>query len=384
MTFLKTITSFAAPVVLGSLLFTAGASAETITHATGYPPNTIGANGAETFAGALEELSGGEMDAKVYASSLLSFSETSPGIRDGMADSGFVLMSYYPKEFPVSNLAAELSMLVKLDDVQDSTAGLAFMGALADFVFNYCDECVDEFAAQNQVFTSASASDNYMLQCNKPVTNLAQMEGKRIRTSGPHWARWVEHLGGTPVTMSVSDQYEALNQGVLDCTISSGIDMDIFKIKEVVTDLTPGVPGGVYGATAFNNINRDVWKGLTEDERRNVLHASAIGAARVSMDYHIGAAREMAAADSRDINVHEPSEELLQATQAFIKTDIPRIASNYTERHGVEAADEKVAKFRELLAKWSDLVRDVDSADALAEIYWDELYSKVDVSSYAL
>ncbi|GGY59074.1 C4-dicarboxylate TRAP transporter substrate-binding protein [Marinobacter zhanjiangensis] len=371
-------------VAAAGLMLSGTAMAETLSHATGYPPNTIGANGAEAFASALEEYSNGDMDAKVYASSLLSFSETSPGIRDGMADSGFVLMSYYPKEFAVSNLAAELSMLVQLDNVQDSTAGLAFMGAMADFVFNYCDECVNEFSAQNQVFTSASASDNYMLQCNEPVASMEQLEGKRIRTSGPHWARWVEHVGGSPVTMSVSDQYEALNQGVLDCTISSAIDMDIFKIKEVVTDITPGVPGGVYGATAFNNINRDVWMGLSEEQRKNVLRASAAGAARVSMDYHVGAAREVAAAEGRDITVHEPTAELVDVTNSFIKSDIPRIADNYTERHGVNNADQKVEQFRELLAKWAELVRDVDSAEALTDIYWNELYSKVDVSSYAL
>jgi len=318
------------------------------------------------------------------ASSLLSFSETSPGIRDGMADSGFVLMSYYPKEFPVSNLVAELSMMVKLENIQESTSGLAFMGALADFVFNYCEECVDEFAAQNQVFTSASASDNYMLQCNKPVATLEQLNGKRIRTSGPHWARWVEHVGATPVTMSVSDQYEALNQGVLDCTITSGVDMDIFKIKEVVTDLTPGIPGGVYGATAFNNINRDVWKSLTVEQRKQALHASAAGASKVSMDYHVGAAKEVAAANSRGITIHEPADELKEVTQSFIRADISRIAMNYSERHGVELAEEKVAKFRELLVKWANLVRDVDDVDTLTDIYWKELYSKVDVSNYAL
>ncbi|SES90439.1 TRAP-type C4-dicarboxylate transport system, substrate-binding protein [Marinobacter segnicrescens] len=371
-------------VAAAGILVAGTATAETISHATGYPPNSIGADAANSFAEALKEISGGDMTAKVYAGSLLSFSETSPGIRDGMADSGFVLLSYYPSEFPAANLAGELSMLVDLEDVPPSHSGLAYVGALAEFVFNHCDTCVDEFAGQNQVFTGASASSDYMLLCNKEVSTLDQLQGKRIRSAGPQWARWAESLGATPVTLSVSDSYEALNQGVLDCSISSSVDLDIFKLKEVVTDITPEVPGGVYGGTAVNNVNRDVWAGLSEQQRRDVLKATAVLGAVISWDYQVGAAKELEAAEGNGITVHEASEELQQASSEFVRSDIGKIAANYEERHGIENAEELAATFRELLGKWVELTRDIDNVDDLADLYWDELYSKVDVSSYAL
>lgn len=377
-----TRTSLVSVAAAGILLSTAS-YADTISHATGYPPNSIGANAANSFAEALEEISGGDMSAKVYAGSLLSFSETSPGIRDGMADSGFVLLSYYPSEFPAANLAGELSMLVELEDVPPSHSGLAYVGAMAEFVFNECDTCVEEFAAQNQVFTGASASSDYMLICNEEVATLDQLQGKRLRSAGPQWARWGEELGATPVTMSVSDAYEALNQGVLDCTISSSVDLDIFKLKEVATDITPAVPGGVYGATAVNNVNKDVWTGLNEQQRKDLLKASAVLGAVISWDYQVGAAKELEAADGYGITVHEASDDLTQATDEFVRNDIDKIAANYKERHGLENAEELAGKFRELLGKWVELTRDVDNVDDLAQLYWDELYSKVDVRSYA-
>ncbi len=367
-----------------AMLLSGAASAQTISHATGYPPNSVGANAADAFAEALADISGGDMKAKVYAGSLLSFSETAPGIRDGMADSGFVLLSYYPAEFPASNLAGELSMLVELEDVPPSHSGLAYVGAMAEFVFKHCEECVQEFGAQNQVFTGASASSDYMLLCNQEVASLDQLQGKRLRSAGPQWARWGEALGATPVTMSVSDAYEALNQGVLDCSVSSSVDLDIFKLKEVVTDITPAVPGGVYGATAVNNVNKDVWAGLSEEQRTEFLKASAVLGAVISWDYQVGAAKELEATDQYGINVHEASEDLKQATSEFIREDIKQIAANYQERYGIENAQEMADTFRELLGKWVELTRDVDSAEALADLYWNELYSKVDVSSYAL
>lgn len=371
-------------VAAAGLLLAGTASAKTISHATGYPPGSIGAKAADSFAEALEDISGGDMSAKVYAGSLLSFLETAPGIRDGLADSGFVLLSYYASEFPVSNLAGELSMLVSLEDVPPSHSGLAYVGALADFVFNHCDECVEEFAAQNQVFTGASSSSDYMLLCNREITTPDQLKGKRIRSAGPQWARWVKAMGATSVTLSISDTYEALSQGLLDCTISSSVDLDIFQLKDVIKNMTPEVPGGVFGGTAVNNINKDVWAGLSEKQRRDVIKATAVLGAVISWDYQVGAAKELEAAADYGIAVDEASAELQQASVEFARNDVERIAANYKQRHGVENAAELAATFRELLGKWVELTRGIDNVEDLADLYWEELYSKVDVSSYAL
>lgn len=382
---LSTLVRTAMPIVLGGTLVAATAvQARTITHATGYPPNSIGANSANVFAQSLEEISGGELKARVFAGSLLSFLETSPGVRDGMADSGFILMSYYPNEFPVSNLAGELSMMVEEMDVPATHAGLAFTGALAEFVFNDCPECVEEFAGQNQVFTGASASTAYVMLCNKEVTSLDQARGKRIRTAGPHWARWTEAVGATPVTMSIADTYEALNQGVLDCTLSSPTELDIFKLREVTSHVTVNVPGGVYGATAVNNINRDTWRSLSDQGRRDLLKASAVLGADISWEYALSAVREIENAGEHGITIHQPADDMAKLTAEFIPTDIDSIAANYERRFGVVGAELVVDSFRSLLEKWAELVKDVDSMEELADLYWEELYSKVDVSTYGL
>jgi len=369
--------------VLSTLLIGA-AGAETLSYATGYPPNSIGANAATTYAETLENLSEGDLKAKVYPMSLLSFSEASGGIRDGMADSGFVLFPYFPSEFPNTNLVSELTMLLELEDVLPGEAGLAYMGAMAEYVFHHCPECVKEFADQNQVFAGASASGPYMLLCNDEVATLDEIQGKRLRSAGAQWARWAEAVGATPVSISVSDAYEALNQGVLDCTISSSVDLDIFKLEEVVEHVTPGVPGGVFGGTGVNNVNREVWAGLSEQQRENVLHATAVLGAVISWDYQAGAAKELNAAPDKGIQVHDTGSELRDATLAFIREDVKTIAGNYKERYGVEESARMVETFQGLLGKWVKLVDGVEGPEQLAELYWQETYSKVDVSEYGL
>ncbi|MEQ9509790.1 MAG: hypothetical protein RLN92_12135 [Alloalcanivorax xenomutans] len=41
-------------------------------------------------------------------------------------------------------------------------------------------------------------------------------------------------------------------------------------------------------------------------------------------------------------------------------------------------------EFRPILERWVDLVQGIDSAEALADRYWEAVYSKVDVSRYGL
>ena len=378
------LSTCAASFALVALMVALPAQARSISYATGYPPNSIGSDAAMKYASALERISDGDLKAKVYSMSLLSFSEAAPGIRDGMADSGFVLFSYFPAEFPNTNLVSELTMLLQLDDVEPSKAGLAYVGAMSEFIFQDCPECVQEFAAQNQVFTGASASAPYMLLCNDKVVSQSGIRGKRVRSAGAQWARWAEAVGATPVTISVSDAYEALNQGVLDCSISSSVDLDIFKLSEVVEHVTPDVPGGVFGGTGVNNVNREVWQSLSEKQRKDLLHASAVLGAEISWDYQAGATKELENAPDEGIAVHDADASLCEATQAFIEKDAQTIADNYAKRHGIERSSEMVETFRGILSKWVDRVADVDNADDLAELYWNEIYSKVDVSSYGL
>lgn len=105
---------------------------------------------------------------------------------------------------------------------------------------------------------------------------------------------------------------------------------------------------------------------------------------RALWDYQAGATKELENARDAGIAAHEAEDSFEEATQAFIKKDVRTIAENYAKRHGIERADEMVKTFRGILSKWVDRVADVNNAGELAELYWNEIYSKVDVSSYGL
>jgi hypothetical protein len=74
----------------------------------------------------------------------------------------------------------------------------------------------------------------------------------------------------------------------------------------------------------------------------------------------------------------------VKATREFIEKDLETVAAHYSERFEIDNAPERMAAFRETLAEWVDKVEGVETREALTELYWNEVFSKVDPSTYSL
>lgn len=113
---------------------------------------------------------------------------------------------------------------------------------------------------------------------------MNDLNGKRLRHGGANWSRWAVAMNASPVSMSVNEMYEGISQGVLDCTIQSTPELTIFKMMDVVSHITTGVPGGAYGA-ASNSINRDFWQSLNRNQREAVMYGTAATSADITWAY---------------------------------------------------------------------------------------------------
>ncbi|SET86911.1 C4-dicarboxylate TRAP transporter substrate-binding protein [Marinobacter segnicrescens] len=374
----------AIPLIGGVLAGPAVSETRELRYAMGHPPGSFVVDAGQAYADAVGEYSNGELSVKVYAMSLLNMAETSAGLRDGIADIGFVLTPYFPAEYPHTNLLSESSMLLRLyGDKIVGKEGLAYIGAMSEFVFNHCPECNEEFAEQNQVYTGQTGGSSYGLVCRTPVKSLDDLKGKRMRVGAGNWSRWVESVGGVGITMSANEMNEALSQGVVDCIVLSAPEIHNFGLTEAVTDITMAVPGGIF-TTAGTNVNADVWRSLTEDQRRAMLHAATVEAAQIPFVYHQREDEVLDGLRERGVGFHDADDELVEVTQTFIEQDMDTLATHYSEKYGVERSAEMLSDFRPILDKWVELVQEIDSVDSLADLYWEEVFSKVDVSSHGL
>jgi TRAP-type C4-dicarboxylate transport system substrate-binding protein len=76
-----------------------------------------------------------------------------------------------------------------------------------------------------------------VLFCNAPIGGLADVKGKKVRTSSRTQADFVEALGGASVTMSFGEVVPALQNKVVDCAITGSLSGYSAKWYEVSTHL---------------------------------------------------------------------------------------------------------------------------------------------------
>jgi|TARA_R110002126_G_scaffold86592_1_gene209019 TRAP-type C4-dicarboxylate transport system substrate-binding protein len=376
--------AFKAGIAIGALSLgtAAGAQEKELRYAFGISPTFATYPAIERYAEMLSEDPG--LNVKVYAMSLLTVQETMAGLRDGIADIGWETAPYHPAEFAETNLITNLTMLMTTGKVPD-LPGTAMAGAVLEYVMLNCPDCLKEIKAQNAVFTASTATPPYYLLCNKPVATIEQLQGKRIRSGAPNFSRWAEKFGATGVSLPGNEIYDALGQGIVDCTTNDVGQLLGLRFIDVTSSVTLGVPGGVYGGTLAANFNRDVWQGLTEAQRLTALKAAARFSADSVLMYHQSAEEARATAEGKGIEFFEPSEELAAATAQFVQDDLATIAQQFKETYGIEDVDAKIELARGLIDKWKGLVEGTGTdLDAITQLYWDEVYSKVDAATYGM
>lgn len=360
----------------------APAAAETVRIAVGQAGTHAHAYGLERFAETLEAET--DLDTKVFGAELLNLSEVPDGLRDGIVSVGAVVTAYKPAQYTEINLIANLSMLATIGEAGDVPAA-AMSGAVMEYVLFNCPECLDQFAAMNQVFLASASTSPYILLCREPVESLEAMAGKKFRSGAANFGRWAEHVGGTKVSLPGNEIYDALAQGVVDCAMLSVTTLIEASHIDVTKALLFGVPGGVFAGLAENAVNRDFWQSLSEEDRATMIKASARLAADIVMRQREVEIEATELAKSRGLQIAEADEATLADYEAFVEADLQVIAEEMAAQ-GVADAAAKVETGKALIERWKGLTKDVAAgeADKLAEIYWNEIFSKLDPATYGM
>lgn len=358
------------------------ASAQELRYAVGLPVDNINFIAAVDFAETIAATT--DLTVRPYTMALLSLGEIPGGLRDGLADIGYVAFPYFPAEFAEANLVGDLAPLATSGS-EALYPGAAMVGASMEYIMLNCPECQNQFRRMNMVFMNTVAITDYGLVCNTPVRTLADMRGKRIRTGAADQARFVEHFGGTNVGLGGNEIYDALNTGNVDCSTNAPESVISLRYIEVADYFLHQMPGTMFAGISPASMNRDVWINLGEDQRRAFLNA----AARLSVvnwneitERNASALQTLTDAGK---TVFEPSEEDFAAYNQFVEQDIEVVRAQYTRDYGVANVDEKIELISELIEKWKGLTNETGGdIDALTQLYVDEVYSKIDVATYGV
>ncbi|MFG1461966.1 TRAP transporter substrate-binding protein [Xanthobacter sp. DSM 24535] len=143
----------------------------------------------------------------------------------GVVEFGTATLSYFASDNPI-NEAIDLAGLAP--DVQTARKVTdAFEPVLAKL---YGD-------GSNVRLLGISTYPAQVLFCNAEIKSLADLKGKKVRTSSRTQAEFVEAFGGSSVTMAFGEVVPALQNKVVDCAITGSLSGYSAKWYEVSTHL---------------------------------------------------------------------------------------------------------------------------------------------------
>ena len=222
-----------------------------------------------------------------YGGSIVKPKGVLEGVQLGLGDIGIVTTIFHSSKLPSQGISGSTPFVAS-----DARA----VARAVDEIAREYPAMNNEFAAQNQVYLATGVVlDTYQVFCTDKVGSVSDLEGKKIAGAGLN-LRYLEGIkDAAGVRGGLTDFYNMLQTGLVDCAMLWPEAAKTFKIAEVAPYMLKADLGAVNSKTV--TVNADYWAGLP-DEVREVLKTVAID----YRDRVAGIAMDRAAA-SRDAYV---------------------------------------------------------------------------------
>jgi len=358
-------------VAMATLFMTAAASARDLSYASYMPSSHVpNKHGVPVYFDKVTVATNGEITFKTFFGGAMGGAkELLQNINDGVIDSANVIDIYIRSSLPHSALLSDLSTLG--DDP------LVFAAAMNEYQLLGCPSCKADLAANNTVGLAWYATSVYTLMCKPVVTGLADLKGLKILATGRN-GNLAQDLGGTAVSLTTGEMYEALQRGQVDCVIGAGAWLTSYNIKDSIKSVITYPLGSYFGAM-FMNLNADVWDGLSAEQKTAMVEPLPELVADVMFDYLAEADDAFAEAKAAGVTLADGPEDFVQAVQTY-RAAQRDFAVQGGVAGGVPDAGPLIDDFLKVVEKWRGLVTDEVRGDrqAYADVLRREIYSKLD------
>ncbi|MBC7280580.1 C4-dicarboxylate TRAP transporter substrate-binding protein [Hoeflea sp.] len=359
---------------VGILLFAASSGrseeARMLVYANYQPPsNAANKYGYGPYFEAVTRDTNGKLTFDLVAGgALLGASAMLPGLRDGIADGGFVVSIYSPSNLPRDSMLSEMAL------VGENPAVMA--AAVAETVLLDCPDCKAEWDQNGIAYVAPYATMPYYLMCKGDLQSSADIQGKKIRAVGA-WGRWANALGAVPVNLPSSEVYQALERNQADCVLGSIAWLKQLSLIELV-DTIVDLPMGTFHGGGYVVYSKSTWDGLPEDQRAALIANAPIAiSGEIFRGYLPEDLETLQDARDKGIKFLAPDDSLLAKLKAYKAAEGDAVAS-IAEGRGVKNAREIIATLLENKAKWEGLSAEFgDDPEKYEEVLSREIYSKV-------
>lgn len=200
-----------------------------------------------------------------YGGSIVKPRGVLEGIELGLGDIGIVTTIFHSSKLPAQGLAGSTPFVAS-----DARA----VAQAVDEIAREYPAMQNEFAAQNQVYLATGVVLNsYQLFCSDPVNSISDLEGRKVAGAGIilRYLEGIKDVAG--VRGGLTDFYNMLQTGLVDCAMLWPEAAATFNIAEVAPYMVRTDFGSVNSKTV--TVNADYWNNLP-DGVKNVMKAVAI------------------------------------------------------------------------------------------------------------
>lgn len=219
----------------------------------------------KAFADALEEVSGGELTCKIYASGTLATDkEAVEALMSGTVDIAHVTPS--TAGAVIKDVAAmDLPGVFSYESTDDVESFLKFEEKLHDTLDSIYAAYNLKYLAMNQSCQAVIVSNDVL------VKSPADLKGKAYRTSGQYLGKLFESWGASATSLDMSDLTSALERNMVQGTLTAYGVVGSFKLYEVAPNITFM---NTTNSVASMIMSGDTWNSLTEEQQGWVEEAS--------------------------------------------------------------------------------------------------------------
>jgi TRAP-type C4-dicarboxylate transport system substrate-binding protein len=187
--------------------------------------STIG-RGLEYFANKVSQQTGGRVKITTFPSAtLLAPDKVYEGVVTGIAEMGNTTPAYTAKRFP-ANDATLLPLPIK--------SAWTLSMASQDWYDKFKPK---EFKDTHLLFY-VSCGPYVLASRDKPILKPEDLKGMKVRTAGLQAGAFVKALGGTPVSMPMSEVFEAASKGMIDVLLVPLETLKAYKHGDVTKYVT--------------------------------------------------------------------------------------------------------------------------------------------------
>ena len=211
------------------------------------------------FAKKVEELTGGRVKIKIYTSETLgSAAQLAEAVKTGITDIAFVVPSYTPGRFPRTS-ALDLPFL--FDSAEHTTR----------VFYDLYDRHLAEDYKDYKVLWLYSCDPGQFFSVSKPIRNLEELKGMKIRASSADMSKALKLLGANPVGMPLSELHMALDKKVIDGMLAPTSAIYDFKITDLIKHSTRL---NIYTAPKVVVMNKEKFNSLPDYAKKAIEKAS--------------------------------------------------------------------------------------------------------------